>query len=186
MNIHLRERGDQPVELVVSSPPTVIQAPRQSEALATGEGESAAASGTERKGTEQKPAYPAPSPQPTQSAPHDVRFDFNDGARIICPPSEHSWKVTLRDLDTGNILFETQFAGGHVNSSKRYFIRFGIEISRNGEPVLSHEYSAKDRDVLIQFPVGTLGDPMGWFPYAVKFKEKHGCRLSCALSPPLI
>jgi autotransporter strand-loop-strand O-heptosyltransferase len=40
--------------------------------------------------------------------------------------------------------------------------------------------------VLIQFPVGTLGDPMGWFPYAIKFKEKHGCRLTCAMGAPLI
>ena len=38
--------------------------------------------------------------------------------------------------------------------------------------MLVHEYSAADRDVLIQFPVGTLGDTMGWFPYAVKFKER--------------
>ena len=40
--------------------------------------------------------------------------------------------------------------------------------------------------MLIQFPVGTLGDPMGWFPYAVKFKELHGCRLTCAMGEKLI
>ena len=40
--------------------------------------------------------------------------------------------------------------------------------------------------MLIQFPVGTLGDPMGWFPYAVKFKEQHGCKLTCAMGDKLI
>jgi autotransporter strand-loop-strand O-heptosyltransferase len=52
--------------------------------------------------------------------------------------------------------------------------------------VLKHDYSAANRDVLIQFPVGTLGDTLGWFPYAVKFKESHRCRLTCAMSEKLI
>ena len=40
--------------------------------------------------------------------------------------------------------------------------------------------------MLIRFPVDTLGDPIGWFPYAVKFKEHHGCRLTCAMSDKMI
>lgn len=134
-----------------------------------------------------KPAYPAPAELPTQQGPQGLRFDFNDGARVFCPDGgQHPWRVRLRDLDTGNILFETEFAGGRVNSSKRYFVRFGIEVTQQGETVLSHEYSARDRDILVQFPVGTLGDPLGWFPYAVKFKELHGCRLTCAMGEKLI
>ena len=49
-----------------------------------------------------------------------------------------------------------------------------------------HDYDAADREVLIQFPVGTLGDTMGWFPYAVKFQQLHGCRLTCAMSGLII
>ncbi len=147
----------------------------------------ASADGTASASAPAKRAYPAPAAVPTQSGPAEIRFDFNDGARIVCPASKDAaWKVRLRDLDTGNILFETEFQGGHVNSMKRYYVRFGIEVHVKDQPVLTHEYSAKDQEVLIQFPVGTLGDPMGWFPYAVKFKEKHGCRLSCAMGEPLI
>jgi hypothetical protein len=92
-----------------------------------------------------KPAYPAPAGVPTQQGPKGLRFDFNDGARVFCPDGEqHPWRVRLRDLDTGNILFETEFAGGRVNSSKRYFVRFGIEVTQQGETVLSHEYSARE------------------------------------------
>jgi autotransporter strand-loop-strand O-heptosyltransferase len=132
-----------------------------------------------------KRAYPPPAPAPTQVGPADLRFDFNDGARIVCPQGQ-TWKVRLRDLDTGNILFETEFQGGSVNSTKRYYVRFGLEVYRENEQIFSHDYSAKGREILIQLPVGTLGDPLGWFPYAVKFKEKHGCRLSCAMGAPLI
>jgi autotransporter strand-loop-strand O-heptosyltransferase len=61
-----------------------------------------------------------------------------------------------------------------------------IEVWEEGKTVFRHEYSAQGRDVLVQFPVGTLGDLVGWFPYAVKFKEQHGCRLTCAMSALLI
>ncbi len=35
-------------------------------------------------------------------------------------------------------------------------------------------------------PLGTLGDTLGWFPYAVKFQQRHNCRLTCAMSGLLI
>ena len=133
-----------------------------------------------------KRAYPAPAELPTQHGPRGVRFDFNDGARVMCPESAEKWRVRLRDTATGNVLFDTEFAGGRVNSTKRYFIQFRIEVLQNDEVVLEHDLSLRDREVLVQFPVGTLGDPMGWFPYAVKFQEQHGCKLTCAMGDKLI
>jgi autotransporter strand-loop-strand O-heptosyltransferase len=133
-----------------------------------------------------KRAYPAPTEIPTQVGPKGLRFDFNDGCRVVLPAAEHPWRVRMTDLDTGNILFETELKAGRINSTKRYFVRFRLEIWQNGESALVHDYSARDRDVLIQFPVGTLGDPMGWFPYAVKFQERHGCNLTCAMGDKLI
>src|SRR6516165_2455778 len=102
------------------------------------------------------------------------------------PETEHPWRVELRDLDTGNILFQTELKGGRVNSSKRYFVRFRLEVWQQNEKLISHDYSAAGREVLIQFPVGTLGDTMGWFPYAVKFKEQHRCKLACGMAERLI
>jgi autotransporter strand-loop-strand O-heptosyltransferase len=115
-----------------------------------------------------------------------MRFDFNDGCRVHLPESEHPWRVRLTDLDTGNILFETEIKAGRVNSSKRYYIRFRLEAWQNNELLFSHDYSAADREIMVQFPVGTLGDPVGWFPYAVKFQEQHGCKLTCAMSEAII
>jgi autotransporter strand-loop-strand O-heptosyltransferase len=105
---------------------------------------------------------------------------------VLLPEGASPWRVRLSDMDTGNILFETELKSGRINSTKRYFVRVRLEVWANGENVLSHDYSAKDREVLIQLPVGTLGDPLGWFPYAVKFKEQHGCRLTCLMSEKLI
>jgi autotransporter strand-loop-strand O-heptosyltransferase len=133
-----------------------------------------------------KRAYPAPAELPTQEGPRGVRFDFNDGCRLVLPEAEHPWRVRLSDIDTGNILFETELKGGRVNSTKRYFVRMRLEIWADGERILHHDYSAANREVLIQFPVGTLGDPIGWFPYAVKFREAHRCKLTCLMGDKLI
>ena len=129
---------------------------------------------------------------PTQHGPLGIQFDFNDGCRVVLPEGELRWRVRLSDIDTANILFETTFSTGRINSTKRYYLRGRIEVwsqdqqDKQDKLVFSHDYSAKDRDILIQFPVGTIGDTMGWFPYAVKFKEQHGCKLTCAMGEKLI
>jgi len=133
-----------------------------------------------------KLAYPLPAEIPTQEGSSGLRFDFNSGCRVTLPQGAHPWRVRLSDLDTGNTLYQVELVAGQINSSKRYFVRFGVEVWQQDQIVFSHEYSAADREVLIQFPVGTLGDTMGWFPYAVKFKEKHGCHLTCGMGEKLI
>ena len=85
---------------------------------------------------------------PTQLGAKGIRFDFNQGARLVLPNrTEGKWGVRLRDLDTGNILFQSQNQGAFVSSTKRFFVRFGIEVwelDADGEAttVLSHEYDA--------------------------------------------
>ena len=137
-------------------------------------------------------AFPPPAAQPTQLGPHGIRFDFNQGARVVLPAREKGqWRVRLRDLDTGNILFQSDVKGAFVSSAKRFYVRFSVEVwelddAGNTTPVLTHEYDCRGRDVLIQFPIGTLGDILAWFPYAARFGEVRGCKLTCAMSVLII
>ncbi|MGH7152331.1 MAG: autotransporter strand-loop-strand O-heptosyltransferase [Acetobacteraceae bacterium] len=139
-----------------------------------------------------KPPYPSPAEMPTQLGPEGIRFDFNHGARVLLPNRETgSWRVRLTDLDTGNVLFEHENKGAFVASAKRYYVRFGVEIWALGEDktaseVLNHAYEARGRDIIIQFPIGTLGDTMGWFPYAARFADDHGAQVTCAMAAPII
>ncbi|WP_240535807.1 autotransporter strand-loop-strand O-heptosyltransferase, partial [Bradyrhizobium sp. STM 3809] len=133
-----------------------------------------------------KPRLPPPSSVPTQEGPQGLRFDFNDGCRVMLPDIGQPWRVRLSDLETANVLFDIDLRSGHVNSSKRYFVPFRLEVWSGPELLLRHDYDAGGRDVLIQFPVGTIGDVIGWLSYAVKFKELHQCRLTCAMGEPLI
>jgi len=140
---------------------------------------------TEPTPTPAKPAYPSPAPIPTQAGPEGIQFDFNMGARVVLPKGPPR-RVRLTDLETGNILFENTNSGAAVLSSKRFFVRFGIEVWEGTHSIFRHEYDCAGREVLIQFPVGTLGDTLAWFPYAVRFGEKHGCRLTIAMSGLII
>jgi autotransporter strand-loop-strand O-heptosyltransferase len=141
---------------------------------------SAPASGTK--------TYPDTAPTPVLLGPQDIRYDFNDGARVMLPNRDNlTWRMTLRDLDTGNILFQSRNQGAFVSSSKKFFVRFGIEVaSVAGDgvetAVFQHEYDARGRDVLVLFPIGTLGDSLAWFPYADKFARDHGANVICGMS----
>ncbi len=131
-----------------------------------------------------KEPYPPPASLPVQEGPLGLRYDFNFGARVSLPAGG-KWRVQLRDLDSGNVLFETSTAGALVSSAKRFFVRFGIEVWAEEERVFTHAYDARDKEVLILFPIGTLGDSLAWFPYAERFAEQHGARVTCVLSPVL-
>jgi hypothetical protein len=167
----------------------VIPDPPASAAPAETEPPAAAAAKTE---SARKHPYPSPASTPTQAGPHGIKFDFNQGARLVLPNrTEGKWRVRLRDLDTGNILFQTENQGAFVSSSKRFYVRIGIEVweldaAGAATRVLAHEYDARGREVLIQFPVGTLGDILAWFSYAARFGEVHGCKLTCAMSNAII
>src|ERR1700683_3667184 len=129
---------------------------------------------------------PAVAELPTQKGPRGILYDFNEGCRVVLPEAQHPWRIRLSDLDTGNILFETEIKAGRINSTKRYYVRFRLEVWQQNESVLVHDYSAAGRDVLLRFAVDSLGDPLAWFPYAVKFKELHRCRLTCTMSNKII
>lgn len=163
-----------------------------SELPASAAPKAAQSSGKPEKSTTEpvKRAFPPPADVPTQTGPKGIKFDGNEGGRVVLP--EGDWHVRLSDIDTGNILFDTHIGAGVVRTRKKYFCRFRLEIwecakeSRTETVVLNHEYNASGKDVLIQFPVGTLGDTMGWFPYAEKFRLKHDCKLTCSMAEKII
>ncbi len=99
------------------------------------------------------------------------------------------WRVRLRDLDTGNILFESENKGALIRSSKRWFVRFGIEVwsleDESAAPnlVFEHHYDATGREIFIPIPVGTLGDAIAWLSYATRLPDRHpGARVTIVLS----
>ena len=135
-----------------------------------------------------KDPFFVPAPDvPTQKGPKGIRFDFNDGARVLLPKGQ--WHVQLEDDDSGNVLFVCDADEGWVTSAKKYYVPFRIKVwdRRNlAKPLLDHVMDLQGKPVLIKFPVGTLGDLIGWFPYAEKFQQKHQCKLECSLAQNIL
>ena len=131
-------------------------------------------------------SFVPPPKVPTISAPCGVRFDFNDGARVLLPEGE--WHVRLLDDDSGNVLFSCDSGAGWVTSTKKYYVRFRIQVFRKGEdiPFLDEAMALENRAVLISFPVGTLGDILAWFHYAELFRQKHQCKMECIMGKELV
>jgi autotransporter strand-loop-strand O-heptosyltransferase len=129
-----------------------------------------------------------PAPEiPTREGPRGIRYDFNDGARVLLPNG--AWHVQIIDDETGNVLFACDADNGWVVSTKKYYVPFRIQIwdrQNTKEPLLNHPMDLKGKPVLLKFPVGTLGDLMGWFPYAERFLHKHDCILECSMGQPII
>ncbi|EFJ2222345.1 autotransporter strand-loop-strand O-heptosyltransferase, partial [Escherichia coli] len=98
------------------------------------------------------------------------------------------WHVNIIDEDSGNILFSCDTQAGWVTSTKKYYVKFRIQVFKKGEekPFLDTVMELKDKPVLISFPTGTLGDIIAWFHYAEKFRIKHQCKLECSVSEEFI
>lgn len=121
---------------------------------------------------------------PTQKGPHGILYDFNDGCRIFLPTGK--WRLQLRDLETHTVLYDALLEGGIFNSTKRYHIRFALEIWLDGKSVFCHDFDATNRKVFIQIELGGIGDHFAWFAHAAKFQELHNCQLTIRLRPVLV
>ena len=121
-----------------------------------------------------------------------LAFDFNYGARVQVPKGDYH--VRLIDRDAALTLYDADANGAVVSSTKKYYVRFGIEVyekkpKKGGKPdekelklVFSHDYDCRGKNVLMKFPEVAMGDMLAWFPYAEAFRQQHGCKLFCAMS----
>ena len=125
---------------------------------------------------------------PTQIGPLGLRFDYNQGARVLLPKAERPWRVRFTDLDTFSILYDVRIEAGLVRTMRIHYLRCRIEVwaGDEAEPVLRHDYDAAGRRVLIQFPTRTLGDNIAWFSAAERFRERHRCNLTVSLQRHLL
>lgn len=122
---------------------------------------------------------------PTQEAVEGIRFDFNSGLRVFFPAGDKKYHLKFQDADTGLVWYDSDVNPGTViNSVKKYYIRIRFFITRQGtgEKVFEHTLDLKNKKVVVQFPVGTIGDSIGWFSYMERFQKKHQCKLLLVVS----
>jgi autotransporter strand-loop-strand O-heptosyltransferase len=134
---------------------------------------------------QQPPVFAPPPKNLTQEAIEGIRFDFNDGVRVAFPNSG-KYRCMLTDIDSGVIVYNMDVqTGAIVASVKKYFVPHKIDVFEcdSGKLVFSHEFNAMSKDVLVQIPIGTLGDTIGWFSFVERFQAKHNCKLYVTMAP---
>ena len=124
---------------------------------------------------------------PTQDAIDGIKFDFNDGLRVLMPKGAKSYRIRFVDLDNKFTVYDTitpSGDGGVAVSIKKYYVNFRLIISepQTDKLLFSHDYNAEGQKVIVRFPVHTLGDSIAWFSYVERFQQKHKCDLYCVVS----
>ena len=86
-----------------------------------------------------------------------------------------SYKVEFINRDTNEIVFSDTITNNMwTTCSKEFFIPWLIRV--NGKEVSRLEL--ENQKVLISLESKSIGDTLGWSPYAIEFAKKHKCKVS--------
>ena len=137
-----------------------------------------------------KEIFSRPPEIPTQVTPQGIRYDFNDGLRVLIPENaDRDYRVVFSDLASGLIIYAMDVPkGGMVTSNKKYAVPYQLDIYEAGKtdaPLFTHQMDCKGKEVLLELPVGAIGDTIAWFSYAERYQRKHGCRLTVSMAPQM-
>lgn len=124
--------------------------------------------------------------EPSCTAKYGIKFDFCYGLRVYIPETLKGRKFLLSavDLTSGLKISEAELTGGdYWCTEQHYFIPIGFQIMEigTGELVIEHHYMAKDRLVVVDMPVPTLGDSIAWFSYCDAFRKRLQCQLAVCM-----
>lgn len=117
-----------------------------------------------------------------------VKIWFPSGPKVeILGPVQKKYKVKFIDADTGYVVYQSDIGNNMWSvTSIRYFKNWKIEVYEkldNGSELLieDHALNLKDKKVKIVFDSNSMGDALAYIGPAQKFKEIHGCNLTCVV-----
>ena len=85
-----------------------------------------------------------------------------------------SYLVEFINADTNQVLYSTHISNNMLTQcGKEYYIPWLIKINGKEHTRLN----LKEQRVLISLESKSLGDTIGWTPYAVEFAKKHNCKV---------
>jgi autotransporter strand-loop-strand O-heptosyltransferase len=106
---------------------------------------------------------------------NDILVTYLDGPRVeIVGQSPEEYFVEFIDLKTNEIKYSTTISNGMwCACSIKYYVEWGIRV--NGEIV--DRFDPVGKTILISLESSSLGDTIGWAPYAVEFQKKNNCKV---------
>ena len=105
-----------------------------------------------------------------------LRLDFNCGLRIEIPVG--NFHVSISDFNTNKKIFDRDLSDVRLISVEKYFIRWHVEISLDGQKIFCHTFNPEGKTILLTFDkAGGLGDTLAMLPYAKEFAKIFNCRV---------
>lgn len=92
-----------------------------------------------------------------------LRIDFNGGIRVSV--SAGNWHVTISDDDSGIIGYDNDISESVLISAEKYFVRWKIDVCKDGELVFSHVLDLSGEKVYFFLAGNALGDTIAVFTY---------------------
>lgn len=114
-------------------------------------------------------------PQYINSQPkNEIHVSYLDGPKVeILGKQKKEYEVEFID-QSGVVRYSSKIKNNMwTKCSIKYYVPWTIKV--DGEVVT--KLDLKDKEVLICLESKALGDTIAWTPYAVKFAEKHNCKL---------
>ncbi len=100
-----------------------------------------------------------------------LKLDFKSGLRLQIPAG--NWHVVIGDHDSGIVFFDEDVSERILFSIEKYYIRWQIEIFRDGEPVFAHIFDPTGQKIALVFVSGLIGDTLSFLPYIPVVRERY-------------
>ena len=100
-----------------------------------------------------------------------LRLDFNNGLRLQIPSG--NWHVTIRDFDSEILFYDGDVSEVVLVSVERYYIRWQIEVFRDGKPVFGHIFDPVGQKIRLFFVSSMIGDTLSFLPYVPMIRDMY-------------
>lgn len=109
-----------------------------------------------------------------------INYHFCNGAflEILGGNKYQEYKVEFINKPSNTILYTTNIQSGNWTRCKfQYYVEWQIRVSANGLVLKTLDLNLKGERVLISMDSKSLGDTLGWMPYAEEFRKEHDCKV---------
>jgi len=115
---------------------------------------------------------------PKPKKKNEIIVSYLDGPRVeVLGDDKENYLVEFINSDTGEVIHSETISNNMWTAcGKKYYIPWEIKI--NGK--LFDKLDLEGKEVMITLESSSLGDTIAWTPYAVKFAEKHKCKVIMA------
>lgn len=104
---------------------------------------------------------------------NEIHINYINGPRVEVLGDEKK-EYLVEFLDGNQIIHSATITNNMwVKCSREYYTDWKIRINGN----IVDQFNPKGKRVLIAFDSKSIGDTIGWAPYAVEFAKKHNCKV---------